>query len=423
MKIFRVVFLFVIIFHLSSSILIAETFTVKVNSSGSTKQEAIYAGLIEAVRQINGVKIASQAQTDFQFTEFSASNRREQHSGSKATSSFKKEIFTQSKGVIQQYEILNIQQKDDLWEAALSVVVPKYQTPGISPHSRRKIAVMPFRTTQSIFTIGNKNIPAQEISRQFSQKLVTELTQSRRFTVLDRNYINEYFREKNLLLSGDTSLEEQMRLGEVLGVDYMLVGTITRADIERTAYQIKSLGRTGYKDKATFIADYRIIVMPTRQIKWADSVTLALGNKELRQLAGNADPQALEQALLQRAAQMIAHKALTNIYPIRIAAIQPDGSLILNQGGVTVSDGELFDIFKAGEKVIDPYSGESLGAAETWVATAKVERVLAKQSYVKIIKGEQDQVKKGDICRRVSDIKSKDSGIVQRKEKKMAVPW
>jgi hypothetical protein len=214
-------------------------------------------------------------------------------------------------------------------------------------------------------------------------------------------------------------LEEQMHIGQVLGVDYMLVGTISNLELKRTAYEIKTLGKTGYQTKAKFIADYRIIVMATRQVKWSDSVTLNLGTDALRRLVPSDDPELIQHALLEEGARIIAHKALANIYPIRISAIQPDGTLILNQGGMTVSEGELFDIFNVGDKVIDAYSGESLGAAETWVATAKVDRVLAKMSYATVTKGSHEKIRVKDICRRLKEQKSKP----KTPARKITVPW
>lgn len=395
-----------------------------VTGYGVTQKEAKINALLEAIQQVKGAKLQGVENLRSYFKEEFATRDGIDTSSSKMSSSQKEEIHKKIQGIIKSYELLDLAKRENGhgWEVTLRVHIPVYETPGIPPHSRRKIAVMPFRTMKSNFSIRGTQISSSEISRQFTQNLVTEVTQSRRFTVLDRDYICEYFKEKNLLLSGDTPIEEQMRLGEVLGVDYMLVGTITNARLERTAHQIKAIDRTDYRDKATFIADYRIIVMPTRQTKWADSVILTLDTNELRGLAKSSDSQVIQQALLQKAAQIIAHKAIANIYPIRIAAIQENGNLILNQGGVTISEGETVDIFTAGEKVIDPYSGESLGAVETWVATAKIERVLAKMSYAKISKGEPAQVQNGDICRRVSGHQS-ENNTLQKKHKKLTVPW
>jgi len=393
----------------------------EVTGYGVSKKEAVINGLLEAIQQVKGARLKGAEKLHSYFEEAYDTRNGVDTSKSSMSSSQQEDIYKQVQGIVSSYELLDMSPGENGhgWDAILRVYVPRYEPPGISPHSRRKLAVMPFRYTASSFTVGNRIIPAEELSRQFTQKLVTELTQSRRFTVLDREYICEYFREKKLLLSGDTPLEEQVRLGEVLGIDYMVVGTISKAAITRTAYQIKTLGRTGYRDKATFVVDYRIIVLPNRQVKWADSVSLTVDNKQLHQLAGSNDMEAMQQAILEKAARELTHKALSNIYPIRVAAIQPDGTLILNQGGMTIKKGEVFDIFRTGKKVIDPYSKESLGAAETRVAIASVERVLAKQSYAEIIKGDPNQVRVMDICRRVAPKKQP----APKPPQKIAVPW
>jgi TolB-like protein len=416
-----------LLLHGTSIRLHAEEEVRTVTAYGVTKKEAIINALLEGIQQVRGAKLEGVETLRSSLEEYYSTANGVDESFSSIESSQNEAIHKKTKGIIKSYDVISVTpgENDHGWEATVSVHVPIYKTPAISPHSRRKLAVMPFRTSKSSFVIREHSVSSQEISRQFTQKLVTELTQSRRFTVLDRDFICEYFKEKNLLLSGDTPLEEQMRLGEVLGVDYMLVGTITDVQFQRTAYQIKTLDRTDYRDKAIFIADYRIIVMPTRHVKWSDSITLTLDNKDLRKLTQSSEQQEIQQAVIQKAAQIITHKMLANIYPIRVAEIQPDGYVIFNQGGVTVSDGELFDIFKPGKKVIDPYSGESLGAVETWAATAKIEKVLDKMSYARIIKGEPGMVQKSYICRRVSAHKdtNNNNSPTQKKQKKLVPHW
>ena len=412
--------LFLLCLFVSNSIWAADE-TREVTGYGVTRKEAIVNAQLEALQQIKGARLKGVEDLRSYFKEEYDSKNGEDTSSSRMSADQREKIHREIQGIITSYDVIDLSPGENGhgWEATLSVTVPVYKPPGISPHSRRKLAVMPFRTVKTSYSIGGSRIPSREISREFSQKLVDELTQSRRFTVLDREYICEYFKEENLVLSGEMPLQEQIRLGQVLGVDYMLVGTISNVELERVAYRIKMLDRTGYKNKAKFIADYRIIVMPNRQVKWSDSVTMNLGTDALRRLTKSDDPEIIQYALLEEGARKIAHKALANIYPIRVSAIQPDGRLILNQGGKTVSEGELLDIFKVGDKVVDPYSGESLGAAETWIATAKVERVLPKQSYAEVIKGDVDSVQVKDICRRVKKKKQ----TPPKKEKQIAVPW
>lgn len=414
--------LILLIFLLIPAIVLADTSAtvLEVTGTGISRNEAIQNGLIEALKQAKGVAIDSRKSyiKNIQEVRRSKNRHNEHYVGINKLSHSKVRELTN--GVINEYRIINERKTTGGdWQITLAVKMFRYITPGISPNSRRKIAVMPFRNVKTNFSIDGSSIPSWEISREFSQKLVDDLTQSRRFTVLDREYIRNYLKEKNLVLSGNMPLKEQVHLGQVLGVDYMLVGTISNFELERVAYQIKMLDKTGYRNKAKFIADYRIIVMPTRQVKWSDSVTLNLDTNALRRLVDSDDPEIIQHALLAEGARQIVYKALANIYPIRIATIQPGGRLIFNQGGKTVSEGELFDIFKVGDKVVDPYSGESLGAAETWIATAKVERVLAKQSYAAVIKGDVHGIKVDDICRRTKIQKQPHV----KPERKISVPW
>ncbi len=418
-----IVFLFSFFCLLSSQSLFAAEETREATGYGVTKKEAIVNAQLEALQQIGGARLKGVENLRSYFEEQSATRDGKDTSSSTMSTSQREDIHRVTQGIIKSYEIIDLSPAENGhgWAATLRVTVPVYEPPGISPHSRRKLAVMPFRNVRTRFLIGGSRIPARDISREFNQKLVDELTQSRRFTVLDRKYMCEYYREKNLVLSGDMPLQEQIRLGQVLGVDYMLVGTISNFELKRVAYRVKILDKIGYKNKAKFIADYRIIVMPNRQVKWSDSVTLNLDTDALRRLTKSDDPEIIQHALLEEGARKIARKALANIYPIRISSVQPDGSLIFNQGGKTVSEGELFDIFEVGDKVVDPYSGESLGAVETWIATAKVERVLAKQSYAAVIKGDINKIRPNYICRRVSA--GKREKPQKKQEPMMKVPW
>lgn len=374
---------------------------LEVEGFGISRNEAIQNGLIQALKQAKGVTIESQKTF--------AKSLRQKSTSKDGDNSRQVEINALSKGVVKEatqglineYRIIDSRKTSvSEWEVTLAVKMLRYKTPGISPHSRRKIAIIPFHTTKASYNFRGGNISSSEISRQFTQKLVTEMTQSRRFTVLDREYMEEFLQEKNLVLSADAPVSEQMKIGEVLGVDYLLIGTISEANLKRTPYTIQVTGETGFDYSASFVADYRIMVMATRQIKWSDSVTLSLGGAEINRMAPNLRTDQLQQKLLTKAAKQIIHKAMANIYPIRVVKVQPNGEIILNQGGVTVKNGEILDVFSKGEKVIDPYTGESLGSSESWVASIKISRVIPKMSYARVVKGEYSLIQNGSICRR-----------------------
>ena len=400
-------FLLVLLYiFLSSTLLFAdEQVTIlEVEGFGVSHNEAIQNGLIQALKQAKGVTIESQKTF--------AKSLRQKSTSNDGINSHQVEVNALSKGVVKEatqglineYRVIDSRKISvGEWEVTLAVKMLRYKTPGISPHSRRKIAIIPFRTLRSSYNFRGGHIASTEISRQFTQKLVTEMTQARRFTVLDREYMEEFLQEKNLVLSANAPVAEQMKIGEVLGVDYLLIGTLSEANLKKTPYTIQVTGEKGYDYSASFVADYRIVVMATRQIKWSDSVTLSMKNSEIKEMVPSLRADQIQQALLTHAAKNIVDKAMANIYPIRVVKIQPNGEIILNQGGVTVKNGEIFDVFSKGKKVIDPYTGESLGSSESWIASIKISRVIPKMSYAKVMKGEYALIQNGSICRRQAE--------------------
>jgi TolB-like protein len=381
-----------------------ETRKFQVVGEGATYQDALHNALVNGISQQYGFKLKSQAIRQTKVSELSAYVNDQLTSMGNIDISSQGRIDFETEGFVQNYEVLSKSiNSSDLFEVDVLITVIKYKTPGISPHSRRKIAIFPFRATSASYFLGDKSIPAPMLLRMFTQKLVTEITQTRRFTVLDREYMEEFLSEKNMILSGDAPVSEQMKIGQILGVDYLLVGTITNIEQTQTPYTIQVTGETGLDYSATFAADYRIIVMATRQIKWSDSVTLYLGHENIEQLVPTLDPDEIQQQMLELGAKQIIHKAMENIYPIRVVEMQHNGDVVLNQGGVTLKQGEIFDVYRLGEKIIDPYTKESLGSSELWVASVEISRVIPKMSYAKIIKGDSTLIQKGQICRRQPD--------------------
>lgn len=389
---------------------------LEVKGSGVSRSKAIQNGLIQALKQTEGVSIDVQKRITKSLLQKSRSQDKNKSNQVEVSSLSEGVVKEVTQGIIHEYRVLDAKKiTDGEWEATLAVKMLRYKTPAISPHSRRKIAIIPFRTA---YPVQVKPIVAQEISRQLNQKLVTEITQTRKFTVLDREYMQAILQEKNIILSADSPIAEKMKIGEILAVDYLLTGTITRIDIRRTPYKINATGEEGFNASASFAADYRIVVMATQQVKWSDSVTLTLKNAEIK----NLGPVRITQALLNKAAQQIIRLAMDNIYPIKVVTTQANGEIILNQGGVTVSKNEIFDVFSAGKKIIDPYTGESLGSSESWVASIKISRVIPKMSYAKIIQGEYSLIKEGSICRRKTKTTKQSPVVSGRKSEVKSTP-
>jgi curli biogenesis system outer membrane secretion channel CsgG len=389
---------------------------MQVIGEGVTYKDALNDALTNALAQTKGVQLNSEEVHNTAYQEVSSQLDDQYSSESKLVSSTQGSVSLKTKGFIQNYEILDRYKNDSgLCEVVVSVKTSKYKTPGISPDNRRKLAVIPFRNQMEAFQFGQDVVPGDIFCRQYTQHLVNEFTQARKFSIVDREYGTEFGMEREYLKTDDFSIEEQAKLGQVLGVDYLVVGTIKEAYQKKDFYRVQLTGQTGYKYNASITVDYRIMVMATRQIKWSDSVTTTLGNNFFKEKIKASPSKSLtdkqiRDLLISISAKEVVNSAMDNIYPIRVAAIQPSGDIILNQGGISLEEGENLDLFSRGQAVIDPVTGESLGADETYLGTIVITRVNPKMSYARFVESAYGMPQVGDICRRVKSDPNKPNG-------------
>ena len=97
------------------------------------------------------------------------------------------------------------------------------------------------------------------ISEELSRGLSNALVQSRKFTVLDRDYIQERSSEKNILSSWDVPSEELDKLGQELFSDYIVVGTITSANAKEIVRTMRTNNMNLQEKKGLLQVYYRLI--------------------------------------------------------------------------------------------------------------------------------------------------------------------
>ena len=385
-----------------------KTKVIETKGQGFDRDEAINKALKQAVAQVKGVAISS-LDTNFNYRSASADIERTE-SGKRVefdavgVQTGGTTLRTDIAGLIKAFEVLDEKKIDDkTYEVKLKVWVYDYVSPVKT--SRLKLAVMPIRTLAANYQFGDITNPSMDTSRLFSQKLAVALTQTNKFDVLDREYVQEFAHERNILLSGDASLEEMTKLGQVLGVDYMLVGTITRAGIAKKESFSPVIGRTISEYEANFSFEYRLIVGPTRQLKLADVLNVKLDKtEEVKKLVKKWEPQDLDYKemsdnFLTLAANQVVDAIIDSLYPTRIASVEKDGRVIINQGGARISEGQLMDVFSEGREIFDADTKESLGKTEVLIATIKIDKVMPKISYAKLVDGDLSKLSEGLICR------------------------
>ncbi|MBN2138469.1 MAG: hypothetical protein JW720_11745 [Sedimentisphaerales bacterium] len=380
----------------------------EVAGRGSTRSAAIKDALYVAVGQARGVKVDS-GRYELGFSESGIgidsgdANKRRVQFDSLSVDTSGTFHTTQIGGAVKSYEVIEERETaDGGYEVKLKVSVYDYAPRGDA--QRPKIGVMPVKALQPSYSFFEMQVPASAVSMLFTQRLALALTQTNKFAVLDRESLSDFAREKDLLLSNDAPLEEQSKLAEILGSDLLLVGTISQARLERMQKLLTAANYVTTEYKARFVVNYRVILSYSRQIVAAGIVEKYLENEEIRALADEQssrewDSGQVRDAVMSVVANEVVSEIIDQLYPTRIATVQPGGMIVLNQGGSRISAGALLEVYSEGEEIFDHDTKESLGKVEALVATIRVTRVAQKMSFAQVVSGDASKISKGLICR------------------------
>ena len=352
--------------------------SVETEGRGVSLKEALDQALTEAIGRVNGKSIESS-------TLLKTSEKVEEtneNSDYYVSQEYQDTIASKTKGLVKEYSVLSKNQENDnkTWVVKVKATIARYK---VSKSAQRKrIAVLPLQARgdccKTMGSDANPKFAAEELSRGLSNALV----QSRKFTVLDRDYINERSSEKNVLDSGEVPLEELAKLGQELFSDYIMVGTITTAKATEITKTMRTNNMTFQELNGIVQFSYRIIDVPTSQIKFSSNASIAISNNELKNegLSNQNSPAEILYGLLNIGAKRIGENVLNAIFPILVESIKGK-YLVLGQGGENVKKGQRMQLILRGEKIIDSYTKESLGRSEE----VEITGVTPKQSYAKVI--------------------------------------
>jgi len=100
---------------------------------------------------------------------------------------------------------------------------------------------------------------------------VTELVKSGKFTVVDREQLDAMMQEKHLTQSGDIDKSTAMKLGKLLGLNYLLTGAVT--EYGNTDVSGGGGGVSAGKRKFVAALNARLINASTGEVVWADEAS------------------------------------------------------------------------------------------------------------------------------------------------------
>ena len=126
-----------------------------------------------------------------------------------------------------------------------------------------RVAVMNFENNSTWSYWGDN------LGKAAADELVTQLFQTGSFSVIERAQLEALLVEQDLGASGAVDTSTAARIGQLLGVQLILTGSITQFSIERTSGGFRSLGVS--VSRAESVLDVRLVNTTTGEIMLAES--------------------------------------------------------------------------------------------------------------------------------------------------------
>ena len=406
-KIIKTSILFVLLLFCFFKTAQSEVIYVETNAKGSGEnfEVALKKAFSRAVSKINGVNVESESV----LKTIDKSVTTNDGSSASLTRDLQQTINEKTKGSIKTFEILN-ESKDinGIVNVEIKATIAKF---ALSKSAKRKrIAVVPFRL--NVGRVDLQNFSPEDFRELLNQKFSTYLVQTRKFTVLDREFDEEIKGELSNLADSE-NIDDQVKIGQALFADYIVVGRVDNLEIKEVEKKFLTSDTVVKKTMGLLNFSYRIIDVPTTQIKYSSSVNLEVNLKKQNQ------PLVY---LSDMTAQNAGVEVMYAIYPILVEKIEDD-MLFLGQGGNQIKIDDDFTIYeRTDSKIKDSYTGETLGNVEKVVGKATIIDSNSKFSVAQIIEQKYDLSKdfkpRKYMVKPIKKVKKKKNSSKTKKKKK-----
>ena len=409
-KLYNFVFLLFLIFSLTKAAFAEIKYIETIaKGTGETFEIALKKAFTRAVSKVNGVSVESKSV----LKTIDKSVTTNEGSSASLTRDLQQTINEKTKGSIKTFEILS-ENKDTngLVNVEIKATIAKFALSKSA--NRKRMAIVPFRINLNEISIFGKTgfDDADNLRKYLNQEFTNYFVQTRKFTILDREFDKEIADEiKNL--ENSEKIEDQVKIGQKLFADYILVGNLDFLILQEIEKKYLTSDVFKKKNIGSLNFSYRVIDVPTNQIKYSSKVNLEIDLKKQNQPIPY---------LFNLTAKNAGLEIMYAIYPILVEKIE-EGVLYLGQGGNQIKIDDVYTIYERKEsKIKDTYTGENLGNVEIVVGKAAIIDSNSKFSVAKIIEQEYDLSEdfkpRKYMVKPVKKVKNKKSSSKEKKKKK-----
>jgi curli biogenesis system outer membrane secretion channel CsgG len=264
---------------------------------------------------------------------------------------------------------------------------------------KKRIAVMDFEV----------KVPAahRKIGSGMAEMLTTTLHETGNFIVLERKELGDIIREQDLAQTGRVGRETAAKIGEILGAQVLVRGALTEFEEKvsgaalggvllkkRTGAGLQTTNAHVACDIRIYDATTGVILEAISEEASASSVGVVLagvlrtgdivgGGFSAKTPLGKATRECIEKIV-----NGIVDRMETVPWQAKIVKVN-GGSVYINAGGdAGIKIGQVFQVYRIGEELIDPDTGLSLGAEQTYAGKIQINRVEKNYGVATVLEGE-----------------------------------
>ena len=275
----------------------------------------------------------------------------------------------------------------------LTLVMLGLAAPAVGQSSDKvRVAVLNFENN-STWSYWGDNLGAAA-----ADELTTQLFRSGEFSVIERAQIDALLAEQDLGASGAVTASSAARVGQLLGAQLILTGSITQFSIERISGGFRRIA--GSYSRAETMIDIRMVNTTTGEIMLAEE---GKGEKRFgggffqgagaeREFDAGIAQESLRPAIEEVVGKIVAQSSqFAGLQPVapsgQIVGVR-DGSFYIDRGeNFNVQAGQRFDVYRGIDEITDA-DGNVLDRITEKVGTLKVTRVLSQSAICALVEGE-----------------------------------
>lgn len=265
----------------------------------------------------------------------------------------------------------------------------------------------PWADAVNAFTnLVNRSYPgsgAKTVGAGATKMLETALAKSGMFDVYTRAEMDKVLKEQALGQTGMITPQSAAKTGQMIGVNVIVVGAVTEFGEKVDGVNVFFVAG-GKKSTARVVIDVQLIDTTTGKIIKALSAEGEESNAgvSLFVVSGGTS---LDDTKVGKAMRKAINKLVDEIsaeiakIPWSTKIVKAQGSTVYISGGASANlqPGMKFLVYRAGEELVDPETGESLGKEETLAGEIMVTQVLEKMSKAVVVSGMG--FSRGDVVR------------------------